>query len=365
MKISVIIPAYNEEVYLPQTLDSVLNQTMSPSDYEVIVINNQSADQTGQILENYSRKYSNLRTATHENQGPGPARNMGMDLAKGDYYFFLDADDLVQKDALESLYDRALSRKADLVVASYEIFTESESHPVRKLEALTRKDEIDSFDPDLLWTFSLWNKLFSASPIREGKLRFSDLIYSEDGLFFMQYLSVCGKITGLDQTVLRYRKAPSGKQSITGSFSDRKLRDYLEAHRLMRSVLRKRLADKPKLPGKDARILMQEFSYKELYVLIDQFYRHYWSMDETTRRHVSRAVSARLHAIDDAGYIRTIQQWPDIDFSKVGHETRESIPDDTKTSPAAPKSLPSRVISKVRREAQKWIFLHNPHRHRL
>lgn len=170
MKISVIIPAYNEEMWLPVTLDSVLSQTMDPADYEVIAVNNGSTDRTGEILADYSRRYSNVHVISQSSSTPGEGRNRGMEEAKGDYFFFLDADDLMPEDALESLYSRAVSRKADLVVAGYEIFTETSSHRVKKLEKLIRKDRIDPFDKDLLWTFSLWNKLFAAAPVREHGL---------------------------------------------------------------------------------------------------------------------------------------------------------------------------------------------------
>ena len=461
MKISVIIPAYNEEMWLPVTLDSVLSQTMDPADYEVIAVNNGSTDRTGEILADYSRRYSNVHVISQSSSTPGEGRNRGMEEAKGDYFFFLDADDLMPEDALESLYSRAVSRKADLVVAGYEIFTETSSHRVKKLEKLIRKDRIDPFDKDLLWTFSLWNKLFAAAPVREHGLLFSDLIYSEDGLFFLQYLGVCGRITGLDRTVLRYRKAPAGKQSITGSFSARKLTDYLEAHRRMRLVLKERLkgamgmedtpgagdrtagdraaqaqavgatvagdqaahaqamrtplagdraaratvaddraaratvagdraaqaqaagaqaaralladalatqdhpagAQARRIGKSEARRLLQEFNYKELYVLIDQFYRHYWEMDEETQRKVSKAVAARLGAIDDNGYIRTVQQWEGIDLGQVGREQKGVFPPVDWQRPA--KTLPARITGKVRREVSKWVFLHSPHRRRL
>lgn len=416
MKISVIIPAYNEEMWLPVTLDSVLSQTMDPADYEVIAVNNGSTDRTGEILADYSRRYSNVHVISQSSSTPGEGRNRGMEEAKGDYFFFLDADDLMPEDALESLYSRAVSRKADLVVAGYEIFTETSSHRVKKLEKLIRKDLIDPFDKDLLWTFSLWNKLFAAAPVREHGLLFSDLIYSEDGLFFLQYLGVCGRITGLDRTVLRYRKAPAGKQSITGSFSARKLTDYLEAHRRMRLVLKERLkgamgmedapaagdraaratvaddraahaqaagaqaaralladalatqdhpagAQARRIGKSEARRLLQEFNYKELYVLIDQFYRHYWEMDEETQRKVSKAVAARLRAIDDNGYIRTVQQWEGIDLGQVGREQKGVFPPVDWQRPA--KTLPARITGKVRREVSKWVFLHSPHRRRL
>ncbi len=330
MKISVITPAHDSEKYLPETLDSIMGQTMDRSDYEVIVIENGSSDHTAEILEQYSRKYPNLRFRSYGKLSPGLARNIGMNLAEGDFFYFLDADDLLPRDSLASLYDRAVSQNADLVVAGYEIFNGVSSRRVKKIEKLTRKDTIDPFDPDLLWTFSLCNKLFRASVVRKHGLRLPDLIYSEDGVFLMSYLAVCGKITGLDQSVFSYRKMGSALQSsiTTSSVTAEKLKSYLTAHREIRRILKERLMKRYAEDDinaicrkhSDAAMCMREFSYKELYTLIDQFYLHFWAMDQETADLTRQAVSKRFDAIDQEGRIRTVQQWYDLDLTEVGKE---------------------------------------------
>ena len=93
-KISVIIAAYNAEEYLSETMDSIFLQTMDNSEYEVIVINDGSSDNTLSILNSYKKNYPNLIIIDKENGGPSSARNAGLDIAQGEYVFFFDADDL-------------------------------------------------------------------------------------------------------------------------------------------------------------------------------------------------------------------------------------------------------------------------------
>lgn len=99
-KISVIIAAYNAEEYLSETMDSIFLQTMDNSEYEVIVINDGSSDNTLFILNSYKKNYPNLIIIDKENGGPSSARNAGLDIAQGEYVFFFDADDLLEPEAL-------------------------------------------------------------------------------------------------------------------------------------------------------------------------------------------------------------------------------------------------------------------------
>ena len=115
-KISVIIAAYNAEEYLSETLDSIFLQTMNDSEYEVIIINDGSSDSTLDILNSYKQTYSNLIIIDKENGGPSSARNAGLDIAKGEYVFFFDADDILEGDALSTMYETASEKQADLLI---------------------------------------------------------------------------------------------------------------------------------------------------------------------------------------------------------------------------------------------------------
>ena len=127
MKISVIIAAYNSEEFVVETIESILNQTID--DFEIIAVNDGSTDNTLQILNGYAEKYENFLVIDKENGGPASARNLGIDIARGDYIFFFDADDILEFDALEELYNTAVKRKADLVIAKFDVFNKYKTIP--------------------------------------------------------------------------------------------------------------------------------------------------------------------------------------------------------------------------------------------
>ena len=94
-KISVIIPMYNAEKYIKKTLNSIIEQ--SYQNWEIIIIENGSEDKSPDIIREYEKKYPEIRMIKGPGKGPGPARNRGLKLAKGDYIVFVDADDYIEK----------------------------------------------------------------------------------------------------------------------------------------------------------------------------------------------------------------------------------------------------------------------------
>src|SRR4051812_6251676 len=116
IKVSVITPVYNVEEYLEETIDSLVNQTLSP--IEIIMIDDGSTDRSPEIIEEYSRRYPNVIFVQQENSGPGAARNTGLKMARGEYISFVDSDDLLPHDALESMYETALAKKSAIVLGA-------------------------------------------------------------------------------------------------------------------------------------------------------------------------------------------------------------------------------------------------------
>ena len=224
MKISVIVAAYNAEKYVAETLESIGAQTID--DYEIIVVNDGSSDGTIDILREYENRLDNMIVIDKENGGPSSARNAGLDIAKGEFVYFFDADDVLELDALEELYERAQDRRADLVIAKYDIFNRFKTFPVNGINDLVRLDKIDKYEPLILWTFSLCNKLFRRSIIEKYDLRLPPISYSEDGAFLMRFVYRCNRITGLDKVIFHYRRMFDGEaESITASVSSWKIRD--------------------------------------------------------------------------------------------------------------------------------------------
>ena len=114
VKISVIMPVYNEEQYLEKTCQSLKQQTLD--DIELICINDGSTDNSTDILTNLATEYDNIRIINQENQGSGIARNKGIDEAKGEYIAFLDADDkYIDPESLEKMYEYGYKNNADVI----------------------------------------------------------------------------------------------------------------------------------------------------------------------------------------------------------------------------------------------------------
>lgn len=114
-KISIIIPVYNTANLLPRCIDSVLKQ--SYSDYEVICVNDGSTDNSAEVLEKYAHK-DNFKIISQNNKGLGAARNTGMDASDGEYTLFLDSDDFLPAEALETFVKIADASSADVVVST-------------------------------------------------------------------------------------------------------------------------------------------------------------------------------------------------------------------------------------------------------
>ena len=116
-KVSIIIPVYNAEKFLCKCIDSVLSQTFEG--WEMILVNDGSKDSSLAICKEYAEKDKRIKVLDKPNGGPSSARNSGIREARGEYVFFLDADDTITTDCIESLYMLAKKHDADYVQGSY------------------------------------------------------------------------------------------------------------------------------------------------------------------------------------------------------------------------------------------------------
>ncbi len=318
MKISVIISAYNSEKYLEECLNSVLNQTME--DYEVIVVNDGSTDGTQEILNRYQEMYSHLMAFEKENGGPSSARNLGMEKASGEYLYFMDSDDILEHDALEAMYDRAEEEKADLVVASYDIFDEDRTYKIYNLNEILDEDSIQKYELKLLWTFSLWNKLFKKETIDQHQFTFPPISYSEDGVFTMRFVYCAEKITGLNKVIYHYRRMTNG-DAITSTISSGKIRDYIQAHDwILESAEESVLTDFPAYHSmqeaeeniEGVKEYIFEILKKEIRILLDQFYVKFWDLDEECLSLLVEEIKFRMSQLDLPEIMKFVNDYPDI-----------------------------------------------------
>lgn len=118
MKLSIIIPIYNVEPYLPQTIRSVLNQSFQ--DFELILVNNGSSDGSGKVCDRFADVDQRIRVIHQENSGVSVARNTGVAAAQGEYVGFTDSDDIIEKDMYETLVTLAQEHNAEIVQCEHD-----------------------------------------------------------------------------------------------------------------------------------------------------------------------------------------------------------------------------------------------------
>lgn len=213
IQVSIIIPVYNEEAYLPQCLDSILAQTLQQ--FEVICVDDGSTDRSLEILNTYMTRDARVKVVTQENRYAGVARNLGMQYAKGKYLSFLDADDFFSPFMLERLYETAERQSSDIVICNAylydsvtgqiskrKVWGEEEFLPERR-QAFSREDI-----PSHLFQLTngwAWDKLFRASFIQTCKLDFSDTRVANDGYFVYMALALAKCITKIEDFLVTQR----------------------------------------------------------------------------------------------------------------------------------------------------------------
>lgn len=177
MKISVIIPIYNAGQYLSKCLESILNQTMT--DFELVCINDGSTDSSGLIVKQYIQKDSRIKLYSQENKGVSAARNYGIERAEGEYIAFVDADDWVEPDYLEWLYNAATKRNVKIAICGHDIVTDETNitEPGMETGLLSSNAALEIALRPNGYQGYLWNKLFHRSLFFDTGIRLKQNIF--------------------------------------------------------------------------------------------------------------------------------------------------------------------------------------------
>lgn len=195
-KVSVIIPVYNSEKYLKECIESALNQTLK--DIEIICVDDGSTDKSFDVLNRYKIKDKRVILITGENCGQGEARNKALDAAAGEYIYFLDSDDYIERNLLEECVKILDSTGAGLVCFNTEVIGDKSLRLFKRAEkyALLKFSGLLPLSGDVRDTLNvyLWNKVFRADIIERYNLRFpKDLCY-EDISFSKSYFLMTDNI---------------------------------------------------------------------------------------------------------------------------------------------------------------------------
>lgn len=210
--VSVIIPMYNAQKYLRECLDRLLRQTLTA--IEIICVNDGSTDKTPDILEEYAGKDNRIVIVNQENQGAGAARNNGMTAASGEYYLFLDADDIFNERLCELAYYKAKYDMADIVLFEafrYNVQTQEkeEMNWVLRENMLPKRLPFSAKNTEgkiyQLTTACPWSKMFRAEFVKKQGLQFQNTKNSNDVFFVRSALAVAKRITVLKKRLITYR----------------------------------------------------------------------------------------------------------------------------------------------------------------
>lgn len=265
--VSVIVPIYNMEKYLAQSLDSLVCQTYR--NLEIILVNDGSVDSSLKIAKDYECKDKRIVVVSKPNGGLSSARNCGLRHATGEYIGFLDSDDWIAHDYYEKLLSALIKNKADIAYASIVRVTNGCEKPLATHESRA----LTSFEEMMLYqnNGSVWSKLFKRDLIFRGtdlENLFPEGLHFEDNEFLVKAMYRAKKMVLVPETTYYYRNTPT---SIVNNkkYSDKNRNDGL--------VIAKRIDDYFKKDKAKKEVVVRYLINAELntsLIFADATYRH-------------------------------------------------------------------------------------------
>ena len=228
-RVSVIIPVYNVEKYLRECLDSIVNQTLR--EIEIICVDDGSTDGSPEILREYGEKDCRITIISQENRGISSARNHGADIASGEYFYFMDGDDILERDALSRLYQLSEEKSLDVLYFDGESFFETEElKEIKKnyITYYTRKGDYSRVmtGPQMLhemiamdeYRSSLCLQFISSVHYRQENLRFEEGIIGEDNIFTFQCIMPAHRVYHMKEAFFHRRVRGNSVMTSAGKF---------------------------------------------------------------------------------------------------------------------------------------------------
>lgn len=249
--VSIIVPIYNVEKYLPKCIESILKTAWQKVSYEIIVVNDESPDGSLAIAEGYAEKHLQIRVITQPNKGLGGARNTGLRSSKGEYVFFLDSDDYLISDQMPELVTKAQRLKVDILEFSALTVREDYSviqhiFPVENLSPVSGTDYYGNYPP----SNSVCNKLYRRQFLKEQSIVFMENVYVEDAPFNVEAYLKAKTAASFPLIPVAYLQNTTSitRQKRTGAQMDKFITDSIKVTSKMKSFL----SDDLPTPAQDA-----------------------------------------------------------------------------------------------------------------
>lgn len=203
--ISIIVPVYNVEKYLPRCLDSILLQTYS--ELEIILVDDGSTDLCGEICEAYALKDNRIKVIHKENGGIGSARNAGLEVYSGEFIMFVDSDDYISADAVEVLYERMISDDSDMAIGKHiDVYEDGSLNDSfcswMQDDVLSQKEFLARMGEKNYYPVANCMKLYRQT-VFEGVV-YPNFTCGEDVWVFPQIVDKCKKISVVNKTLYFY-----------------------------------------------------------------------------------------------------------------------------------------------------------------
>ena len=218
-KVTIIVPVYNNEIYLKQCVESLIGQTLK--DIEILLIDDGSIDRSGQLCDEYARMDSRIRVIHKENEGLGLTRNRGMQEARGEYFTFLDSDDYVTTDMYEKLWNQAKKYNAEACMCgitrvfngaeiAYDLVLEKGFYNKAEIQNDIIYRMIGSAPDDVHEStigYSMCTGIYKLDVVKKYHMKFySEREYKlEDVLFKIEYYSYINRFTYISDSCYKYR----------------------------------------------------------------------------------------------------------------------------------------------------------------
>ena len=222
-KLSFILPCYNVERYIADCLDSIYDQNLPECEFEVICVNDCSTDGTRNEIVKVQNQHSNLVLLDQpRNMYSGAARNRGLEVAQGDYIWFVDSDDRVKPNVASHLLEMAYADNLDILLFNFDEFADGHFGTFNKTNDIFRDVEVmeggqfveREFKCNLSRLSLLWLRLVKRSLIEKNQIRFSSLYISQDGPFAWESLLMADRVKSISERCYYFR---ASAQSITAN----------------------------------------------------------------------------------------------------------------------------------------------------
>lgn len=255
-QVSIIVPIYNVEEYLPKCLETLIQQTLK--EIEIILINDGSKDKSLEICLEYAKKDKRIRVIDKVNEGVSVARNVGIELAEGEYIGFVDPDDWIEPEMYEALYNKITQIKYPICVCNYYKDTQASSTPklfkfknqdINKDNKLSRTQVIEYIIPPMIGMDDIlprsnsyimgcvWRGLYQKEFLDEYNIRFAPGIsIMEDLVFNVQALLASDGISIEEGVWYHYVQHTS---SVLHSYNKNMWIDQIRVHELLETALEK------------------------------------------------------------------------------------------------------------------------------